>query len=113
MVLGKEKLVDKCRLGHAGDTKSDHLMLANVFRKWQDTRGGETNRFVWDNFLSSSILMQLKNMRAQFTDILNDRKFIATRNPDARSVNRNSDNVSLVKAVITAGLYPNVARVLK
>lgn len=27
-------------------------------------------------------------------------------------VNRNSDNVALVRAIITAGLYPNVARIM-
>lgn len=32
--------------------------------------------------------------------------------PPTAEVNRNSSNTTLVRAIITAGLYPNVARVL-
>lgn len=45
--------------------------------------------------------------------MLQEAKFVATTNPEAPELNINSENIKLVKAVITAGLYPNVARILK
>jgi ATP-dependent RNA helicase DHX36 len=35
--------------------------------------------------------------------------FLSSRNPKAEDSNINSNNMSLVKAIICAGLYPNVA----
>lgn len=44
--------------------------------------------------------------------LLYDNKFVNTNNIRSPEVNRNSDNIALVRAIITAGLYPNVARIL-
>ena len=39
--------------------------------------------------------------------------FVATANPKDTEANRNSQNEALVRAVICAGLYPNVAKLSK
>ncbi|KAH7955805.1 hypothetical protein HPB52_003898 [Rhipicephalus sanguineus] len=55
--LGKEKLVDKVKKQFAGDSKSDHIMLVNVFSQWEEAvkhRNG--NDFCYANFLSWNTL---------------------------------------------------------
>jgi len=36
-------------------------------------------------------------------------KFLNSDNPDNRNANRNSNNVALIKTIVYAGLYPNIA----
>lgn len=87
--------------------------MADVYDCWEDAfSSGYDKQYCHENFLSSGVLHQLKNMRKQFMDLLYQHKFVHTKNIEARDVNRNSENLALVRAVITAGLYPNVARVM-
>lgn len=53
----------------------------------------------------------LNNMKGQFAQHLFEMKFIANSNYKSIDSNIHSSNVALVKAVICAGLYPNVANV--
>jgi ATP-dependent RNA helicase DHX36 len=48
-------------------------------------------------------------MKGQFAEHLHEMNFLSSRDPKAEDSNINSDNLSLVKAIICAGLYPNVA----
>ena len=52
-------------------------------------------------------------MRQQLIRLLHENNFVDTQNPNDQRINHNSQNINLVKAVITAGLYPNVGRLLK
>ncbi|KAL1440709.1 hypothetical protein MTO96_009257 [Rhipicephalus appendiculatus] len=109
--LGKEKLVDKVKKQFAGDSKSDHIMLVNVFSQWEEAlqhRNG--NEFCYANFLSWNTLKMLSNMRQQFAEYLQELNFIDSKNIKARELNQNSDNLKVLQAVICAGLYPNVAK---
>ncbi|XP_037514707.1 uncharacterized protein LOC119391104 [Rhipicephalus sanguineus] len=109
--LGKEKLVDKVKKQFAGDSKSDHIMLVNVFSQWEEAvkhRNG--NDFCYANFLSWNTLKMLSNMRQQFAEYLQELNFINSKNIKAREFNQNSDNLKVLQAVICAGLYPNVAK---
>lgn len=51
-------------------------------------------------------------MRGQFFKLLQEHNFISetVANGSAYSVNRNSGNIAVVRAVLTSGLYPNVAQ---
>lgn len=70
-VPGKEKLVDDIRVKFSKDTKSDHLMAANVITEYrEEKRKGNERSFCYDNFLSISTLNQLEKMKGQFTDLL-------------------------------------------
>ena len=54
----------------------------------------------------------LKNMKVQFAGLLHDIGFIDSPDPSCPSANVNSHNHKLVKAVLCAGLYPNVAKIV-
>lgn len=111
--IGKEKLVESRKGLLSRNSKSDHLMFVYVYDEWERASQNRSERsYCRENFLSSAVLYQLKNMRQQFMGLLYDHKFVSTKNPRAAEVNRNSDNIALVRAIITAGLYPNVARAL-
>ena len=52
----------------------------------------------------------LQDMRNQFTRLLHEMGFLSSADAKSDAVNQNSENLNLVKAVICAGLYPNVAK---
>ena len=53
----------------------------------------------------------LDNMKRQFAEHLFNLKFLSSKDVRHKSANVNSRNEDLVRAVICAGLYPNVASV--
>lgn len=109
--LGKESLVDEVKRKFARDTKSDHLMLANVFADWEDAvTVHQGNEFCYQNFLSKNTLSMLSNMRQQFAQYLVELNFIDTQNIKAQKLNTYSDNRRVLQAVICGGLYPNIAK---
>lgn len=59
----------------------------------------------------SSLRQLLRNMKRQFCGLLRDTGFISSADPKGVAANVNSENLKLVKAVLCAGLYPNVAKV--
>lgn len=52
----------------------------------------------------------LVSMKSQLARHLYSKKFLRSEDFMADSANRNSANESLVRAVVCAGLYPNVAK---
>jgi len=48
-------------------------------------------------------------MKGQLAEHLQKMKFVETSNPKDPDYNVNSDNFALIKAVVSAGLYPNIA----
>ena len=110
--LGKEHLVDKKRLEISGDSMSDHLMLVNAMLGWEEAvENGKGRGYCWDNFLSESMVRMLDNMKKQFAEHLYNSKFVASKNVKYPDSNRNSTNEALIRSVVCAGLYPNVARI--
>lgn len=55
----------------------------------------------------------LHNMKKQFAGLLYDTGFIPSSYPKEVSANVNSRNIKLVKAVLCAGLYPNVVKIVQ
>lgn len=53
----------------------------------------------------------IKDMKQQFSSLLRDIGFLDSSDPKATSANHNSENLKLVKAILCAGLYPNVAKI--
>ncbi|XP_046400420.1 ATP-dependent DNA/RNA helicase DHX36-like [Ischnura elegans] len=112
--LGKEREVDAKKRQLSQGSKSDHLVLAEALKRWEqlDAQGGERGRrFCWEYFLSSHTLNLLRNMKGQFAEHLHRMKFLNSGDYKAKEANVNSNNRSLVKAIICAGLYPHVATV--
>nr|CAD7460824.1 unnamed protein product [Timema tahoe] len=53
--------------------------------------------------------MNIKDMKEQFARYLYEMNFLSEQDVKAPTSNVNSNNLSLVKAIICAGLYPNIA----
>jgi len=94
---------------------SDHLTILNAFNQWSELRQSKGNRavqsFLKDNFLGRLTLFQMEDLRKQFHSLLRDIGFLPPnfRLKDmSHSANANSHNVGLLKAVLCAGLYPNI-----
>lgn len=68
-------------------------------------------RFCREYFLSPYILKLLQKMKRDFMGHLSELNFVSNLDPKNLVNNRNSNNLPLIKAVICAGLYPNVATV--
>jgi len=111
--IHKEKQADAMKIELSKDSKSDHIMLINAFKGWEEARdNGCSGEYCWRNFLSVKTLKMIENMKKQFSQLLHDIGFTKSSNTKDRSSNINSDNVNLIKAVICAGLYPHVAKIV-
>ncbi|ESO94287.1 hypothetical protein LOTGIDRAFT_161510 [Lottia gigantea] len=75
----------------------------------QSLRGKYSNRTI----SSLKLVDDKKDMKGQLATLLQEVGFTSSSNPKHREANMNSDNLSLVKAIICAGLYPNVAMIGK
>ena len=52
-------------------------------------------------------------MKKQFAGLLYDTGFISSSYSKEEAANENSNNMKLVKAVLCAGLYPNVVKIVQ
>mmetsp|Transcript_39452 Transcript_39452/g.63966 ORF Transcript_39452/g.63966 Transcript_39452/m.63966 type:complete len:491 (-) Transcript_39452:183-1655(-) len=85
--------------------KSDHLTVLRAFNEWISVRqSGNDRAFLEQNFLSGQALRNIVDLKAQYAQVLRDLGF----NPKA---NANATNARLLKAIVCAGLYPNVVGV--
>jgi ATP-dependent RNA helicase DHX57 len=103
--------------------KSDHLLSVRAFEQWEAARQGgarEERRFCEQSFLSSTSLRTIADLRTQFREVLADSGFAAARPRGGKArrwdaagddANANANNTRVLRAVICAGLYPNVVRV--
>ncbi|KAF4374954.1 hypothetical protein G4B88_004705 [Cannabis sativa] len=111
------------------DKNSDHLLMMVAYVKWEKIlreKGVKAaHHFCSSYFLSSSVLYMIRDMRIQFGTLLADIGLISF--PKNFQVGRKRENIdiwlsdpsqpfnmyshhsSIVKAVLCAGLYPNVA----
>ncbi|KAJ2999407.1 hypothetical protein HDV02_003025 [Globomyces sp. JEL0801] len=91
--------------------KSDHLMACKAYKEWSELPGkGSKYSFCEKNFLSMTTLQSIHDLRKQFKDILKDLGYIKIS--DLELLNSNSENEKVVKAVLLAGLYPNIASIV-
>lgn len=108
MPLGKEKIAREKKLQLSNGQNSDHLLYYEALRQFEELDYYNRRHFCWEYFLSQNTLTLLSNMKKQFMEYLYELNFVPNTNPNCKECNRNSDNLSLIKAVICAGLYPNV-----
>ncbi|XP_035705883.1 ATP-dependent DNA/RNA helicase DHX36 isoform X2 [Folsomia candida] len=112
MPLGKEHVVDNLRKSLAGGSKSDHWAIAEALSGYEKAVARNCERdYCFKNFLSLSTCKLLTDFKQQFCDQLHHMKFLTSNNPKDPERNLNSSNIALVKAVVCAGLYPNIAKV--
>ncbi|KAI9472058.1 MAG: P-loop containing nucleoside triphosphate hydrolase protein [Benjaminiella poitrasii] len=88
--------------------KSDWLADMKAYEEWHDTIKSKgmkaARRFCEENFLSFATLNEVQNLRRQYREALREIGF-------GQSKEENADNMNLIKAVIFAGLNPNVAKI--
>lgn len=108
-MLGKEREVEEARRKLAAGSGSDQLAAAEAQRRWAELPRHAADTFCQQNFLSSNTLRLLGDMRQQFAQLLYKAKFLASPDPDCPQANRHKYKTALLKALVVAGLYPNVA----
>ncbi|XP_023247427.1 ATP-dependent RNA helicase DHX36 isoform X2 [Copidosoma floridanum] len=106
--IGMEEEARQKKLELGMNQFSDHIALAEALRRFESMRGNAWG-FCREYFLSWNTLKLLSDMKHQFSNYLCDMKFLNSRNPNDDYANRNSHNKSLIKAIVCAGLYPNIA----
>jgi HrpA-like RNA helicase len=94
---------------------SDHLTVLTAFNEWKNIRLNEGDRaardFLRDSFLSRMTLFQMDESRKQYAKLLVDIGFLPRGfrlTGKEHGANSNAKNLGLVKAVLAAGLYPNI-----
>lgn len=112
---------------------SDHLTTLTAFNQWKEIRKQKGDKsaqsFLRESFLSRLTLFQMEDLRKQFASLLVDIGFLPKNFRLPQSFGRgrdngrgtqdqqvstpnistgNGDNIHLVKAVLCAGLYPNI-----
>ncbi|XP_012286873.1 ATP-dependent RNA helicase DHX36 [Orussus abietinus] len=108
--LGKEDEARKKKLELGRDQLSDHVALAEALRRFELAYNrGYASSFCREYFLSFNTLKLLCDMKSQFARHLCEKKFLYSDDPRDDRANRNSSNLALVKAIVCAGLFPNVA----
>ncbi|KAK0208634.1 P-loop containing nucleoside triphosphate hydrolase protein [Desarmillaria ectypa] len=86
----------------------DECMRLQAERK----SSGEIRRFCEENFISATTVREISNLRNDFLSSLISIGFVPLHSkPSSPSININSENTHLLKAVILGGLWPRVARV--
>uniref|UniRef100_A0A2C9V5D8 RNA helicase n=1 Tax=Manihot esculenta TaxID=3983 RepID=A0A2C9V5D8_MANES len=112
------------------DRQSDHIVMMVAYKKWEkilNEKGVKAaQQFCSSYFLSSSVMFMIRDMRIQFGTLLADIGFINVpkkyqnlgKNKEnlgswlsdkSQPFNMYSHHSSIVKAILCAGLYPNVA----
>lgn len=106
----KKELADSAKAKFSAKDYSDHLALVRAYEGWKEAeRTGSAYEYCWRNFLSAHTLQAIKSLRKQFEFLLKD---VGLVNGDAITCNQLSDNQSLVRAVMCAGLYPSIMSVV-
>ncbi|KFK40917.1 hypothetical protein AALP_AA2G060100 [Arabis alpina] len=122
--------LDKSSDLNNSDKQSDHLLMMVAYDKWvkilQERGMKAAQRFCESKFLSSSVMRMIRDMRVQFGTLLADIGLInlpktgefAGRKKENLDVwfsdqtqpfNMYSQQPQVVKAILCAGLYPNIA----
>ncbi|XP_040583903.1 ATP-dependent DNA/RNA helicase DHX36 [Lepeophtheirus salmonis] len=109
--LGQDFLAKKKKNALSKGSNSDHLTLSNVMAEWD--RVYDRGQFCWKNYLSKSNVKMLDNLKCQFAEYLYEKKFIKSKNVKDKDANINSENLDLIRSIVAAGLYPNVAKITK
>ncbi|KEH32765.1 ATP-dependent RNA helicase [Medicago truncatula] len=116
--------------GNDIDRQSDHLLMIIAYKKWEtilNEKGPKAaQQFCNSYFLSSSVMFMIREMRIQFGTLLADIGLIILpklNQMDGRKIgsldrwlsdssqpfNMYAHHPSILKAILCAGLYPNVA----
>ncbi len=135
--LDKRQEADAVKIAAFGGAKSDALAVLAAYKGWEASKaaGGwaADRKYCSDMFLSGRALANIQEMAGQFRRLLREAGFVGGGGAGWRGVaagrgagpegqeqgrevkadpcDAHADNMLLVRAVLVAGLYPNVVRV--
>lgn len=93
----------------ANDTFSDHMVLLNVYMEWQCQKQFNKERiYCQRNNISNSTMEMISGVRSLIMRHLNEVGLISDSNCN---FNEYAEQWSVIKACLTAGLYPNVCHI--
>lgn len=99
------------------DQFSDHFTLVRVFQEWQGRFTKDISNLVLTDeydFVRNCLMEQLANTRSKIVSSLRAANLLHKQEPfDIQTSNYMSDNWPIVKAALTAGMYPNICFVGK
>lgn len=85
-----------------------------AYNEWYDiikSKGMKAARnFCEENFLSFATLNEVQNLRRQYLESLIEIGFY--KRSEHEHYNKNSETVNLLKAIVFAGLNPNIAKII-
>lgn len=99
------KKIFNTKMDFAENSLSDHFMLLNAFDQWTN-QNHNAGQFCRDNMINSAKMQMAAGIKRL---ILNYLKVIGIT--DRLVFNKNSKRWDIVKACLTAGLYPNICSV--
>ncbi|CAH2092989.1 unnamed protein product [Euphydryas editha] len=111
LVIGKEKEIDIAKRNLAMGEPSDHIAISEAILRWEKCSQSTRRSFAYDNFLSNNTLELLSDMKKQLANDLRQMGFLRQGSIHSSWENRNTNNMSLFKAIVAASLYPNIAYV--
>jgi ATP-dependent RNA helicase DHX36 len=103
--------------GTLGRERSDHLTLLAAYRAWRREAAtasrSREHRWCHQHFLSLNTLRMIEATKNQFLRLLASIQFCRLNRDGtvAHEFNANADEPRVVLGALTAGLYPNVARI--
>ena len=115
MPLDKQFEADRAKLRFSQGAYSDHRAFVEAYQAWlREERRGNGFHFARHNFLSGSVLKMVRDIREQFRSLLEPTGLVAAigSSADGGLKRLGADQEwELVKALLVAGLYPNLCRV--
>ncbi|KAG8836392.1 hypothetical protein FRC17_003302 [Serendipita sp. 399] len=111
--LEKRDEANRARQRFASDN-SDILTTVNALDQCLALQGeSRMTSFCEENFISFSAVREIASLRVEYASSLSDLGFIPFgAEPSDPRLNRNSQNVNLVKAIVLGGLWPRILKVV-
>ena len=119
--LGKRREVDAVRMSFVEGTGSDHMAFLNAMRQMRQVRDRRGLSAMYDfanqNYIHMGAFRSIDSAAGQIEGILQEAGLIPTTPFTARaksqfgdpSLNENSNQPAVIKALVLAGLHPNLA----
>ena len=91
------------------------MVLLRVFQAWQNAHVNNiAEEYCLENCLNNELLESITNARIMILGHLRACGFVRAKGPgDIKDLNVYADHWGVIKAALTAGLYPNVAAKLE
>ena len=101
------------KLKFSGLSFSDHIALFKSFKLWSRAKEeGNEASFCGKNFISNATMEMISGMRSHLISHLKNIGLIRPRGAgDMKDLNSNSQNWSVIKAVVLTGAYPALLKI--